>query len=59
ASLCRRRHRLKAHTAWCYRMTSNGVFEWTSPHGHRFRRDRTGTTAIDDGPPDIPRPRRP
>ena len=29
------------------RWTSNGVFEWTSPHGHRYRRDHTGTTAID------------
>ena len=42
-------------------MVATGVFEWTSPHGHRFRRDRTGTTAIDppdDRPPGIPRPRR-
>ena len=53
AALCRHHHRLKTHTAWRYRMTANGVFEWTSPHGHRFRRDPTGTTAIDpaDGPP--------
>ena len=50
AALCRRHHRLKTHTTWRYRMTSNGVFEWTSPHGHRFRRDNTGTTAIE--PPD-------
>jgi 5-methylcytosine-specific restriction endonuclease McrA len=50
AALCRRHHRLKTHTAWRYRMTSNGVFEWTSPHGHRFRRDHTGTTSIE--PPD-------
>ncbi len=28
-------------------MVANGVFEWTSPHGHRFRRDPTGTTALD------------
>ena len=25
-------------------MVAPGVFEWTSPHGHRYRRDRTGTT---------------
>ena len=36
-----------------------GVFEWTSPHGHRYRRDRTGTTALDqDQPPGSP-PARP
>jgi hypothetical protein len=29
------------------------VFEWTSPHGHRYRRDRHGTTAIEP-PPEPP-----
>ena len=43
-ALCRFHHRLKTHTAWRYRMTAPGVFEWTSPHGHRYRRDRDGTT---------------
>ena len=61
AALCRSHHRLKTHTAWRYRMTEPGVFEWTSPHGHHYRRDRHGTTAIDQAeppdPPDIPRPR--
>ncbi|GAA2110416.1 HNH endonuclease signature motif containing protein [Nocardioides furvisabuli] len=47
AALCRFHHRLKTHTAWHYRMTAPGVFEWTSPHGHRYRRDRDGTTALD------------
>jgi hypothetical protein len=63
AALCRFHHRLKTHTAWRYRMTSNGCFEWTSPHGHTYRRDRTGTSPIGSGespdPPGIPRPRRP
>ncbi|MBL0747810.1 HNH endonuclease signature motif containing protein [Nocardioides baculatus] len=62
ACLCRFHHRLKTHSAWRYRMTANGCFEWTSPHGHRYRRDRTGTTSIngpDPDPPGIPRPRRP
>ena len=63
AALCRFHHRLKTHTAWRYRMTEAGVFEWTSPHGHRYRRDHHGTTAIDlaepPDPPGIPRPRRP
>jgi hypothetical protein len=40
------------------------VFEWTSPHGHRYRRDPTGTTALGeqigpDPPPRLPRQRRP
>jgi hypothetical protein len=59
ACLCRFHHRLKTHAAWTYRMVEPGVFEWTSPHGHRYRRDRTGTTALDPpDPPGIPRPRR-
>jgi hypothetical protein len=52
ACLCRFHHRLKTHSAWNYDMTAPGVFEWTSPHGHRYRRDHTGTTALD--PPDPP-----
>jgi hypothetical protein len=59
ACLCRFHHRLKTHSAWTYRMVEPGVFEWTSPHGHRYRRDRTGTTPIDPpDPPGIPQPRR-
>ena len=62
AALCRSHHRLKTHSAWRYDMVEPGVFEWTSPHGHHYRRDRTGTTALDPpdpGPSRIPRPRRP
>ncbi len=47
AALCRFHHRLKTHSAWTYRMTSPGVFEWTSPHGHHYQRDTTGTSALD------------
>ncbi|CAB4917367.1 unannotated protein [freshwater metagenome] len=60
-ALCRFHHRLKTHSAWHYDMVAPGVFEWTSPHGHRYRRDRIGTTALDPpapGPPRIPSPRR-
>ena len=60
-ALCRFHHRVKTHTAWHYRMVAPGVFEWTSPHGHCYRRDRTGTTALDPpdpGPSRIPSPRR-
>ena len=61
AALCRFHHRLKTHTAWRYRMAEPGVFEWTSPHGHPYRRDRTApprSTSRPPDPPDIPRPRR-
>ncbi|MDT0186374.1 hypothetical protein Q9S36_39930 [Microbacterium sp. ARD31] len=51
ACLCRSHHRLKTHTAWTYRVVAAGVFEWTSPHGHHYRRDRTGTSPIDETPP--------
>ncbi|GIM62606.1 hypothetical protein Pve01_77500 [Planomonospora venezuelensis] len=66
AALCRGHHRLKTFTAWRYEMIAPGIYEWTSPHGYRYRRDHDGTTALDDArPPDrpdvvrIPRPRRP
>ena len=51
AALCRFHHRLKTHTSWHYDMVEPGVFEWTSPHGHRHRRDRTGTRRIDEPDP--------
>jgi hypothetical protein len=53
-ALCRFHHRLKTHTAWTYRTIAPGVFEWTSPHGHVYRRDQHGTIRID--PPDPPDP---
>ncbi|NYE35020.1 hypothetical protein F4692_000124 [Nocardioides cavernae] len=58
APLCRTHHRLKTHSSWHYETTAPGTYEWTSPHGHRFRRDPTGTQPIGDDPPDVPRPRR-
>jgi hypothetical protein len=59
ACLCRFHHRLKTHSPWRYTMIAPGVFEWTSPHDHRYRRDHTGTTDLDPpDPPGIPRPRR-
>ncbi len=47
AALCRFHHRLKTFTTWTYRMTAPGTFEWTSPHGHHYRRDHDGTTALE------------
>ena len=39
---------------------ARGASSGPVPHGHRYRRDRHGTTAIDPpDPPGIPRPRRP
>jgi hypothetical protein len=73
ACLCRFHHRLKTHSAWRYETTAPGVFEWTSPHGHRYHRDHTGTTEMEPGlvtgtrapsstgehhPLGVPRPRR-
>ena len=61
AALCRFHHRLKTHTAWRYRVAGPGAYEWTSPHGHHYRRDLAGTTPINGAepdPPGIPRPRR-
>ncbi|GAA5115019.1 hypothetical protein GCM10023339_21340 [Alloalcanivorax gelatiniphagus] len=52
ASLCRYHHRLKTFTPWTYRALGPGAFEWTSPHGHRYLRDHTGTSRIDDREPD-------
>ena len=61
-ALCRFHHRLKTHSAWRYEMTEPGVFEWTSPHGHHYRRDQQRhhrPDPPDPGPPRIPRQRRP
>ena len=46
APLCTRHHRLKTHGRWRYQMVDLGVFRWTSPHGHVFHRDHTGTTSM-------------
>ena len=46
AALCRRHHRLKTHGRWRYEMTAPGVYVWTSPHGHQFLRDHTGSQPL-------------
>ena len=43
ACLCTFHHRLKTHGGWRYRMTAPGKYQWTSPHGHHYHRDHTGT----------------
>ncbi len=52
AALCRLHHRLKTHGRWRYEMTSPGVYLWTSPLGHTYRRDHTGSTATGRAWPD-------
>ncbi|QZY30255.1 13E12 repeat family protein [Nocardioides coralli] len=47
APLCRRHHRHKTHGHWHYETPEPGTYRWTSPHGHHYLRDHTGTTAID------------
>ncbi|CUR56212.1 putative HNH endonuclease [metagenome] len=52
APLCRRHHRLKTHTRWRYRALNPGNYLWTSPHGHTYHVDHTGTH--DHTPPPSP-----
>jgi hypothetical protein len=59
APLCTKHHRLKTHGRWRYQMTALGVYRWSSPHGHLFHRDHTGTTAIDSPRDDATHRRRP
>ena len=42
--LCLWDHQLKTHGDFILHQTSPGVFEWTTPTGHRYRRERDGTT---------------
>jgi len=46
APLCRHHHRLKTHAGWRYRRAGSASYEWTDPHGQRFRRDPDGTTDL-------------
>jgi len=46
APLCRRHHRLKTFTTWCYQPLDTGSYLWTSPHGRHYLRDDTGTTDV-------------
>ncbi|UUZ57737.1 HNH endonuclease signature motif containing protein [Nocardioides sp. B-3] len=52
AALCRRHHRLKTKGRWSYAMTEPGRFVWTSPHGHQYLRDHTGSRPLGH-PPDL------
>ncbi|WP_323793693.1 HNH endonuclease signature motif containing protein, partial [Nocardioides sp.] len=55
--LCRKHHRAKTFSTWDYTSPQPGIYDWTSPSGHRFRvvRGRRHgrmpiTTPLDDPP---------
>jgi len=50
APLCRRHHRCKTFGAWSYRVIEPGSYQWTSPTGHRYHRDRSGTRCLTPAP---------
>jgi hypothetical protein len=57
-ALCPRHHRMKHEGGWSYRALEGGDIDWTSPTGHRHRRDvatypvdRTTRPAGPDPPP--------
>ncbi|WP_310961031.1 HNH endonuclease signature motif containing protein [Nocardioides terrisoli] len=49
--LCRHHHRLKTHAGYHAAVVEPGVVTWTTPHGHRFVVNRTGTLPSDRPPP--------
>ncbi|HIZ36532.1 MAG TPA: HNH endonuclease [Candidatus Ruania gallistercoris] len=53
--LCQRDHQTKTHGDFQLEQSAPGVFEWTTPTGHRYRREPDGsTTALShnlDAPP--------
>jgi hypothetical protein len=49
ARLGRFAHRVKTHGRWRLRQTGPGIYEWTSPHGYRFRVDGEGTHPLGKG----------
>ena len=42
--LCSRDHHVKTHAGFRLTQPEPGIFEWTTPTGHRYRRERDGTT---------------
>ncbi|NYD59315.1 hypothetical protein BKA08_003553 [Nocardioides marinisabuli] len=55
ATLCRRHHRAKTHTAWTYRPTPTG-FLWTSPQRYQYLVEPQGTTDLGQAPRPPSRP---
>ncbi|MGD9959049.1 HNH endonuclease signature motif containing protein, partial [Nocardioides sp.] len=54
APLCRRHHRLKTHTRWTYTTPTPGTHHWTTPHGHTYLTNPTGTHTTTQPPPAPP-----
>ena len=49
--LCSRDHLTKTHAGFRVTQPEPGIFEWTTPTGHRYRRERDGsTTALSHRP---------
>ncbi len=43
-ALCTRDHLIKTHGDFTLTQPEPGIFEWATPTGHRYRRERDGTT---------------
>ncbi|UFU07813.1 HNH endonuclease signature motif containing protein [Ruania halotolerans] len=43
-ALCTRDHLIKTHGDFAVSQPEPGIFNWTTPSGHRYRRERDGTT---------------
>ncbi|SED86479.1 hypothetical protein SAMN04488554_0903 [Ruania alba] len=46
APLCTRDHLIKTHGDFGVTQVEPGVFEWRTPSGHRYRRERDGSTRL-------------
>lgn len=53
--LCGRDHQVKTHGDFHLTQTEPGVFEWRTPTGHHYRRERDGTTTSLSHPGHHPR----
>ena len=49
----RKPHRAKTFCIWQLRQPESGIFHWTSPTGHRYRTDRTGTRRVEHPDPRV------
>lgn len=54
--LCQRDHQTKTHGDFELEQIAPGVFEWTTPTGHRYRRNPDGSTTPLSHHPDTPPP---
>nr|KEP24489.1 hypothetical protein DA06_11085 [Georgenia sp. SUBG003] len=45
-SMCKRDHTTKTVGAFAVTQPEPGIFVWTTPSGHTYRRERNGTTTL-------------